>query len=72
MVAPVIEELAREYGGKVLFGKLNVDENSATSTQYKVLSIPTLLVFSQGKLVDTIVGALPKQVLKSRITLHLD
>lgn len=71
MVAPVIEDLARDYAGKVLFGKLNVDENRATATQYQIMGIPTLLVFSHGKLVDTIVGALPKQMLEPKIKCHL-
>jgi thioredoxin 1 len=71
MVAPVIEELARDYAGKVLFGKLNVDENREVSMQYEIMSIPTLLVFKNGKLVDTIVGAMPKQTLEPKITRHL-
>jgi thioredoxin 1 len=71
MVAPVIEELARDYAGKVLFGKLNVDENREVSMQHGIMSIPTLLVFKNGKLVDTIVGAMPKQTLEPKITRHL-
>ena len=71
MVAPIIEELARDYTGKVLFGKLNVDENLATAMQYHIMSIPTLLVFSNGKLVDRITGAMPKQILEPKITRHL-
>jgi thioredoxin 1 len=71
MVAPVIEELARDYAGRILFGKLNVDENREVSTQYEIMSIPTLLVFKNGKLVDTIIGAMPKQTLEQKITRHL-
>jgi len=71
MVAPVIEELARDYAGKVLFGKLNVDENREVSMQYEIMSIPTLLVFKNGKLVDTIIGAMPRQTLEPKITRHL-
>ena len=71
MVAPIIEELARDYAGKVLFGKLNVDENPATAMQYQIMSIPTLLMFNNGKLVDRIIGALPRQMLESKITCHL-
>lgn len=56
MVAPIVEELASEYGGKVVIGKLNVDENPAISSQYGVMSIPTLAVFKDGKIVDKIVG----------------
>ena len=67
MIAPIIEDLAREYAGKVAFGKLDVDENRAVAVQYQIMSIPTLMVFSHGKLVDRIMGALPKPVLEARI-----
>ncbi|RJS79582.1 thioredoxin [Candidatus Bathyarchaeota archaeon] len=70
-VAPVIEELARDYAGKIVFGKLNVDENPVTATAYGIMSIPTLLVFKNGKLVDRIIGAMPRQLLEPRITRHL-
>jgi len=71
MVAPVIEELSRDYAGKILFGKLNVDENREVSTQYEIMSIPTLLVFKNGKLVDTIIGAIPRQMLEPKIARYL-
>jgi thioredoxin 1 len=71
MVAPVIEELARDYAGKILFGKLNVDENQEVSMQYQIMGIPTLLVFKNGKLVDRIVGAMPRQMLEPKITCYL-
>ena len=71
MVAPVIKELARDYAGKILFGKLNVDKNQEVSTQYGIMSIPTLLVFKNGKLVDRIIGAMPRQTLEPKITRHL-
>jgi len=71
MVAPIIEELARDYAGKVLFGKLNVDKNPATAMQYQIMSIPTLLVFKHGKLVDKIIGASPRQILEMKITRYL-
>lgn len=71
MIAPVIEELARDYAGRILFGKLNVDENGRTATQYQVMSIPTLLVFKNRNLVDRIVGALPRKLLEPKITCHL-
>jgi thioredoxin 1 len=71
MVAPVVEELARDHAGKILFGKLNVDENRRTAMQYQTMSIPTLLVFKNGKLVDRIIGAMPRQMLEPRITRHL-
>jgi len=71
MVAPVVEEMARDYAGKILFGKLNVDENPEVAMEYQVMSIPTLLVFKNGKLVDRIIGALPRQMLEPKITRHL-
>jgi thioredoxin 1 len=64
MVGPVIEDLAKEMQGKIVFGKLNVDENRATSAKYGIMSIPTLLVFKNGELVDRIIGAMPKEMLK--------
>jgi thioredoxin 1 len=71
MVAPVIKELARDYAGKILFGKLNVDKNPEASIQYGIMSIPTLLVFKNGKLVDRIIGAMPRQMLEPKITCYL-
>ena len=67
MVAPVIEELAKEMQGTVVFGKLNVDENPTTSTKHQIMSIPTLLVFKNGNLVDRLVGAYPKEELKKKL-----
>lgn len=67
MVAPVIEELASEMAGRVRVGKLNVDENPQTAGRYNVQSIPTLLIFRDGQVVDRIVGAQPK----SEIARHL-
>jgi len=71
MVSPIIEELAQEYAGKILFGKLNVDENQSVAMQYQLMSIPTMLVFKNGELVDRIIGAMPKKILESRITHHM-
>ncbi len=71
MIAPIIEELAKEYAGRVVFGKLNVDENPATTMKYGIMSIPTLIVFKNGKVVDKIIGAVPKEYLKARIDQHL-
>jgi thioredoxin 1 len=68
MIGPIVEELAKDYRGKILFGKLNVDENCEVSAEYQIMSIPTLLVFKNGKLVDRIVGAMPKPMLEQRIT----
>jgi len=71
MVAPVVEDLARDYAGKILFGKLNVDENRRTAMQHQIMSIPTMLVFKNGKLVDRIIGAMPRQMLEPKITRYL-
>jgi thioredoxin 1 len=71
MIGPVIEELAKEYAGKIVFGKLNVDTNQKVPTEYQIMSIPTILVFKDGKLVDRFMGAMPKKVLEPRITKHL-
>ena len=64
MVAPIVEELAGEYEGKVTVVKLNVDENSKTASQYGVMSIPTLLIFKNGAPVSNIVGFRPKAELQ--------
>ncbi len=71
MVAPIIEEMARDYAGKILFGKLNVDENREIAMQYEIMGIPTLLVFKNGQLVDRIVGAMPRQMLEPKMTRYL-
>jgi len=71
MVAPIIEQLAKEYAGRVAFGKINVDENPLTSGEFEVQSIPTLLIFRNGEAVDGIVGAVPKYQIESRIKAHL-
>lgn len=60
MIAPIVEELANEYDGKVKIGKLDVDANQESAIKYGVRSIPTLLIFKNGKVVDTIIGAVPK------------
>lgn len=67
MITPIIEELANELQGKIVFGKLNVDDNQMTSMKYNIMSIPTLLVFKNGDLVDRLVGAFPKEELKKRL-----
>ena len=67
MIGPIIEELAKEMQGKIVFGRLNVDENPATSTKHQIMSIPTLLVFKGGNLVDRLIGAVPKDMLKAKL-----
>lgn len=65
-LSPVIEQLAREHG-EIAFGKLNVDENRKTPMRYGIMSIPTLLYFKDGKLVDRTIGALPKGAIENRL-----
>lgn len=72
IVAPVIEELAREYSGRVVFGRLNVDDNPITSTRFQVQSIPTIMIFKRGQPVDGLLGAVPKANIEARIRPHLD
>jgi thioredoxin 1 len=67
MIAPIVEELASQYAGKIVFGKLNVDENEKVAAEYGIMSIPTLLVFKDGKLADRIVGAMPKPALEGKL-----
>lgn len=67
MVTPIIEELADEYDGKVLIGKMNVDENSTTPAEFSVRNIPTILFIKDGKVVDRHVGAAAKPVLKQKV-----
>ena len=70
IVAPVIESLAKEYAGKVVFGKLNTDENPATSGRFNIMAIPTLLILKNAKLVDQVVGAVPKARLEETLRKH--
>ena len=70
-IAPIVEDLAKELQGKVVFGKLNVDNNQSTAMDYGIMSIPSLLIFKNGKLVDKIVGAMPKQMLMAKLALHI-
>lgn len=67
MVSPIIEELAKDYDGKVAVGKLNVDENVETAGQYGVMSIPTVMVFKNGQPVKSMVGAQGKETYKRAI-----
>ncbi len=67
MLGPVIEELAGEYEGKAVISKLNVDENPNTAAQYGIRSIPTMLIFKNGEVVDQMVGAMPKNMIAEKI-----
>ena len=67
MIGPIVAQLADELEGKVKIGKLDVDSNGITAQQYRVMSIPTLLIFKDGQVVDTIVGAVPKNQLEAKL-----
>lgn len=71
MVAPVLEELSKEQRGKLKIVKLNIDENQQTSGRFRVMSIPTLILFQDGEPQETMVGALPKQALMQKLQPHL-
>jgi thioredoxin 1 len=64
MVSPIVEELSEEYAGKVVFAKMNTDENPSVPMQYQIMSIPSLLLFKDGKLLDRAIGMRPKPVLQ--------
>ncbi len=71
MVAPVVDEVAAEYEGKIKVFKLNTDENPKIASEYGIRSIPTLLIFKDGEHVDTVVGAVPKTTLSKRLAQHV-
>lgn len=70
-IAPHVEALAGEYSGKMKVGKVNVDENPASSSQYGIRSIPTLLIFKNGKPVDQVIGGVPKSQLEEVMKRHM-
>ena len=67
MIAPIVEELAKEYDGKMAFTKLNVDEAPQVTTKYRIRSIPTVMFIKDGEVADTVVGAVPKRELLKRV-----
>ncbi|HEU4604827.1 MAG TPA: thioredoxin [Nitrososphaera sp.] len=71
MVSPIIEQLAKEYSGKVAFGKVNVDENQMISGSFGIQSIPTMMIFKGGKAVDVMIGALPKAQIEMKLKQQL-
>jgi thioredoxin len=71
MIAPLLDELAAESNGRYKIAKLNVDENPQISAQFQIRSIPTLMIFKNGKVVDQIIGAVPKQAITARLQAHL-
>ncbi|MFA6599288.1 MAG: thioredoxin [Ignavibacteriaceae bacterium] len=71
MIAPIVEELANEYDGKFKVGKLDVDNNPQVATQFGIRSIPTLLIIKNGKVVDSIIGAVPKAHFVQKLNANL-
>ncbi len=67
MVTPIVEEIAKDYSDKLKVGKVNVDQNSKTASQYGIMSIPSLLFFKAGKVVDQVIGAVPKDHLREKV-----
>jgi thioredoxin 1 len=72
MIAPIVEELAGEYQGKAKIGKLDVDNNPGVATKFGIRSIPTLLIFKGGQLVDQIVGAVPKGTIVEKLNAQMN
>ncbi len=72
MVSPSIEQLAEQYAGKIVFGKVNVDENPRISQRFGIQSIPTLMIVKEGQVIDVMVGALPKGQIENRIKQHIE
>ena len=71
MVAPVVEEIAAEFDGKLKVGKIVVDQNPETSMQFGIRSIPTIMIFRGGKVVEQIIGAVPKKNLLEKLSAHV-
>lgn len=71
MVSPIIEQLSREYSGRVAFGKVNVDENQRIAASFGIQSIPTLMIFKGSKAVDVIIGAMPKAQIEIKLKQQL-
>lgn len=72
MIAPIVEEIANEYAGKVTVGKVDVDANQEISINYGIRSIPTLMIFKGGKMVEQIIGAVPKNRILERLLAHIN
>mgnify|MGYP001405757437 FL=1 len=72
MIAPIVEEIATEYDGKVKVGKLDVDNNQQVAMEFGIRSIPTILIFKGGQVVDQIVGAVPKDQITGKLNAHLN
>lgn len=70
MMAPIIDELAKDYDGEIIIGKLNTDENPNTTAKYKIMSIPTMIILKNGQEVDKIIGSSSKDALVSKLEAH--
>tara|TARA_Y100000589_G_scaffold254527_1_gene243375 strand:+ start:399 stop:716 length:318 start_codon:yes stop_codon:yes gene_type:complete len=71
MIGPIVDELAEDYDGKAVVGKVNVDDNSTVPSEYGIRNIPALLVFKNGEIVDKVIGAVPKNVLAEKLDAQL-
>jgi len=71
MLSPLIDELASDYKGKVVFGKLNTDNNRGIAGKFGIMSIPTLLFIKNGKLIDTVIGVVPKEIIESKLRKYI-
>ena len=71
MIAPILEEIAEEYGGQLKVAKLDVDQNPQVATQFGVMSIPTMILFKDGEAVERLIGYMPKERLLEKIVAHL-
>ncbi len=71
MISPIIEQLAEQYAGKIVFGKVNVDENPHISQRFGIQSIPTLMIVKDGQVIDVMIGALPKGQIENRIEQYI-
>lgn len=71
MMSPIVEEISKKFNGKIKVGKINVDENQDISQKYNVRSIPTFIIFKEGKIADTFIGAVSKEEMERRIKKYL-
>ena len=72
MISPIIEQLAEQYSGKIVFGKVNVDENPLISQKFQIQSIPTLMILKKGQVIDVIIGALPKGQIENKVKQYIE
>ena len=72
MLAPIIERLAKKYKGKIVFGKLNIEENQEIASRFGIMSIPTLIIFKKGNIMDTLIGVMPESTLEEKFNMYLE